>query len=263
MALDYRNTCADVREAQPAIALLPIGATEQQGRHLPVGAATIIADAVAEGVAKALTESVYRLPTIPFGTSISSQGTAGTVSFSWSTLMAVITDLVESLLAAQIRRVVVLDSVGGPCGTMTVPFENEIVKTTIRQLNYDHPELDVLWVQPFTAASAELKRILSAPGDDLHAGELSTSLMLYLAPYLVTPGAVDHVPSLGIEFLDWVPLRALCPDGTWGRPSAGTAEKGRAALDAAVRHTAAYIKETFDYLTKAKRRVRAVPQSCG
>ena len=255
MALDYRNTFAEARDAQPTIALLPIGATERQGQHLPVGAATMIVDAVAERVAEALGEAVYRLPALPFGTSGSHGGTAGTLSLSWSTLMDVITDIVEALLAQGIRKVVVIDSIGGAGEIMTRPRDNYIVKTAVRQLNYDHAEMDVLWVQPFTAAGVELREILSAPVDDLHAGELTTSLLLHLAPDLVAPASADYVPPTGKAYLDWAPFAALCPDGVWGRPSLASAEKGRRALDAAVRGTCAYIRDSFAYLAKAKGRM--------
>jgi creatinine amidohydrolase len=254
MPFDYRNTYAEVDAALPSLALLPVGSTEQEGTHLPVGAATLIVDTVAERVAEALGESVYRLPALPFGESISHLGSAGVISLSWETLLEVITDIVESLLAQGIHKIVVIDSIGGPAEIMTRPRDNYIVKTTVRQLNYDHPELDALWVQPFTAAAAELREILSEPADDVHAGELTTSLLLHLAPDLVAPGAEDWMPALGKSALDWAPFRALCPGGTWGRPSLANAEKGRLALDAAVHSTVAYIQESFAYLTTAKGR---------
>jgi creatinine amidohydrolase len=254
MLFDYQNTSYEVRDGRPAIAILPIGATEQEGDHLPVGAATLILEAVSRKIAQELEEPVYLLPVMPFGTSGSYAGTVGTIALGWSTLMDVVTDIVESLAAQGIRRIVVVNSLGGAGESMTRPRENYIVKTAVRQLNYDHPELDVLWVQPFTAAAGELKEILTFPQDDVHAGELTTSVLMHLAPDLVQPLTADRVPSIGKAALDWVPFGSLCPDGVWGHPSAASAEKGRLAVAAAVKHTITYIQESFAYLAQAKGR---------
>lgn len=254
MVLDWQNTCPQVEQARPSLAILPIGTTEVQGEHLPVGAVTIILEAVSRQVAERLPEPVYLLPVLPFGTSASHAGAPGTVALSWRTLMDVVTDLVESLLAQGIRRVAVINGLGGPAETMTRPRENDIVKTAVRQLNYDHPELDAVWMQPFTAAREELAQIMESPLDDLHAGELATSLLLHLAPELVQGAGQDCVPAVGPEYLDCVPFARLSPAGTWGRPSLATANKGERALEAAVERTARYIEETLAYLARAKGR---------
>lgn len=252
MLFDYQNTFSELRDAKPTIAILPIGATEQEGDHLPVGASTLILETLSRQIAEGLDETVYLLPVMPFGTSGSFLGSAGTISLGWSTLMDVIKDLVESLALQGITRIVVIDSLGGATGGMTRPHENFIVKTAVRQMNYDHPNIDVLWVQPFTAAAAELQGLLSDPRNDVHAGELTTSLLMHLAPELVQPGAVDYMPAIGKTALDWVPFGALCPDGVWGQPSHASADKGKRAIEAAVKHTLAYIQESFEYLRRAK-----------
>lgn len=254
MVFDYQNTFDDVRDGKPTVAILPIGATEKEGDHLPVGASTLVLETVSRQIAEGLGEPTYLLPVMPFGTSGSFVGSAGTISLSWSTLMDVITDLVESLARQGITRIVVIDSLGGAGGSMIRPGKNYIVKTAVRQMNYDHPELDVLWVQPFTAAARDLKVIMDFPKDDAHAGELTTSLLMHLAPDLVQSNAQDHVPPIGKTALDWVPFAALCPDGVWGHPSRATADKGKLAIAAAVKQTIAYIQESFAYLSQAKQR---------
>lgn len=254
MLYDYQNTFSEVRDGKPTVAILPVGATEQEGDHLPVGASTLILETISRQIADGLDESAYLLPVMPFGTSGSHLGSAGTISLGWSTLMDVIKDIVESLALQGISRIVVIDSLGCATGGMTRPHENFIVKTAVRQMNYDHPEIDVLWVQPFTAAAAELGGILVNPKDDVHAGELTTSLLMHLAPELVQSNAVDHVPDIGKTALDWVPFNTLCPDGVWGYPSHASAEKGGLAIAAAVKHTIAYVQESFAYLAQAKHR---------
>jgi len=159
--------------------------------------------------------------------------------------------------------VVVINGLGGATETTVRPRENYIVKTVVRQLNYDMPELDALWVQPFTVAGKDLAEIMESAHQDIHAGELATSLMLHLAPDAATScdgsgvkgRGTDWVPKEGKEYLDYVPFRKLCPDGVWGQPSLASAEKGERALEIAVQRTVEYIEESFAHLATLKRRV--------
>jgi len=254
MLYDYQNTSWELKAAPPEIALLPVGATEPHADHLPVGTVNVILDALARRVGERLSGSVYLLPTMPLGTSGLHLPQAGTVALEWRTLMDVLTDLVESLLAQGIHKVVVVDSIGGAAESAVRPRQNYIVKTAVRQLNYDHPDLDAIWVQPFTAAGRDLEAILESAGEDLHAGELVTSLMLYLAPDVVKAPGADWVPDVERDVLDVVPFRQVCPYGVWGRPSLASADKGRRAMEAAVQRTVEYIQSSFAHLAAMKRR---------
>jgi len=255
MLLDYRNTTFEVKDARPEIAVVPIGSTEQCGDHLPIGSTTFILDAVARRVAEDLQGRVYLLPTMPLGSSGLHRGTAGTIALEWQTLMQVVNDLVESLVRQGIYKVVVVNGMGGASETTVIPRENYIVKTAVRQLNYDFAEVDAIWVQPFTVAGGELSDILGSAGVDLHAGELATSLMLHLAPEAVKGRGADHVPGADKEYLDFVAFASLCPAGVWGKPSLASAEKGEAAMEAAVRRTVEYIEQSFAHLATMKRRL--------
>ncbi len=254
MLFDYQSTTVEVRDGKPGIAILPVGLMEQEGDHLPVGAVTLVLEAVSRRVAEGLPESAYLLPVLPFGTSASHAGSAGTISLGWSTMMDVVTDVVEALVAQGFRRVVVINGLGGPNEYMTRPRESYIVKTAVRQLNYAHPEADVLWVQPFTAARKSLERILAAPAEDVHAGELITSLLLHLAPALVQGEGKDFVPRADKSFLDYARFDEVSPSGVWGRPGLATAEKGRQSAEAAVGATVEYITRSFTYLAENKKR---------
>jgi creatinine amidohydrolase len=255
MLLDHQSTSFEVKEAKPDMALLPIGATERYGDHLPVGTTTFVLDVLARRVAERLAGTIYLLPTMPFGTSGLHRGRGGTIALEWPTLMHVVKDLVESLLAQGIRKVAVINSFGGATESSVLPRENYIVKTAVRQLNYDHPDLDAIWVQPFTMAGEEMTEILQSAEQDLHAGELATSLMLHLAPETVKGLGADFVPEVGKDYLDYVAFGALCPGGVWGRPRLATAESGGQALEVAVQRTVAYIEESFAHLATMKRRV--------
>ena len=252
--MDVEWSTTRLRDARPELAILPVAAIERHGPHLPIGTDWIIVEAIAGQVATAL-DRCFLLPTFPFGTSLAHAGAPGTASLRWETLFHVVRDVSESLLRQGIRRVAVINNLGGPTETTVVPRGNFIVKTAVRQLNYAHPDLDAIWVQPLTTAKAELAEIFESARDDLHAGEIETSLLLALRPELVKDGAADFVPqAVPRTFLDWAPFERLAPSGVWGRPSLASAEKGRLALDAAVRGTVRYIQESFDFLAQAKGR---------
>ena len=180
-------------------------------------------------------------------------GRPGTVALEWSTLMHVLNDLIESLVAQGIHKVVVLNGIGGLTATRVRPRENYIVKATVRQINYDFPALDCIWLQPFTAVGRDLATVIESAHEDLHAGELVTSLLLHLAPETVKGRSSDFVPQFGRDYLDWAPFDRLCPHGVWGRPSLASAEKGERALALAVRATVAYIETTLAQLERLKR----------
>jgi creatinine amidohydrolase len=249
--LDVQASTYHLRDVKPRIGILPLAALEQHGPHLPVATDWLLMEHIARGVAEAL-PGAFLLPTLPFGTSLAQAGTAGTVGLAWPTLLHVITDVVRSLHAQGIDRVAVLNNLGEVSGTTVQPRGNFIAKTAVRQLNYAHPDLQALWLQPLTVAAAELRTIFESASDDVHAGEVETSLVLAIRPELVKGRGADHVPQLGRQFLDWAPFANLAPGGVWGRPSLASAEKGQRALDAAVRASVSYINESFAFLERAK-----------
>ena len=253
VALDIQATTYRLRELKPRIAILPLASLEQHGPHLPVATDWLVMDEIARRVASELSDA-YLLPTLPFGTSLSHNGTPGTVGLTWPTLLHVITDVIESLLAQGITRVAV-NNLGEVSGTTVQPRGNFITKTAVRQLNYAHAPLDALWVQPLAVASDAMRTIFESWRDDVHAGEVETSLLLALRPELVRAVGADHVPRVGRHFTDWASFAQLAPHGVWGNPSKASAEKGHRALDAAVRGTVAYINDSFEYLARVKNRM--------
>ncbi|MFO7918219.1 MAG: creatininase family protein, partial [Anaerolineae bacterium] len=74
---DWQNTSWDLREHPPHLALLPVGATEQFGPHLPLSSQNLLLEAISRRVAEELSESVYLLPPIPIGSSGQHEGFAG------------------------------------------------------------------------------------------------------------------------------------------------------------------------------------------
>lgn len=254
MTCTYQDTTLDIAGKRPQMAIWAIGGLEPHGPHLPLGTDVLIVDALAQRVAEILGD-VYLLPTFPFGTSASQRGAIGTVALRFETLMAVVRDVVESIYEQGISKVAIINNIGIAEGTSVVPFQNHVVKTAVRQLNYDHPEFQAVWVQPASVAREKLRDILSDSHLDIHAGELETSLLLYLYPNSVKGIPQGYTPSVSISYLRYLPLSVLAPQGFWGRPGLASAEKGRLAFEAMVQDTVRYIRRSFSVLKRMKKEV--------
>jgi creatinine amidohydrolase len=229
----------------PEVAIVPLAGCEPHGPHLPIGTDAIIMDAIATRVAERLPAPIFLLPMWPLGTALPHHGQPGAISLSYDTLWAVVDDVVSSLHAHGIQRVVVLNNHGSAMTTTTRPAGNFIVKTAVRQLNYERPGLTAIWVQPFAAARQALRELFASADRERHAGAIETSLMLHLAPDTVGELAPDFFPEKSAAWLDMAPFRELAPAGVWGAPRAASAEKGAQAIEVVVAATADYIQRTF------------------
>lgn len=230
---DVTSTYLDLERSGVDTAVLPIGAIEQHGPHLPLSVDWFQGEIVARQVAERL--NAFLLPGMPFGCSQAHQGFRGTISLAPETLGAVVKDVVKSLLEQGFRRIAVLNFHGG----------NLILKLAVRDLNLSQSLGKIVLVSPGQDAGPRLNEILEGYADEQHAGELETSVMLHAAPDQVGPLRIDHVPGGGPVYFDYLLMKEFCPDGVWGRSSLATAEKGRLAVDAMVNHTVDYLQDTF------------------
>lgn len=161
--------------------VLPIGATEQHGGHLPLGVDTLVVESVARAaVGVAATEVVAPLvlaPTLAYGRSDHHFGFPGVLSLRSETLAAVLRDLVRSLPESGLSRLFVLNGHGGNDSTL---------RTALADAADAYPVI-VGGASYWTIAWDALR---AAGADDLgplpgHAGGFETSLMLALAEELV------------------------------------------------------------------------------
>src|SRR5690242_12092910 len=123
--LNMYNTRRDFLTTDCTTAVLPVGAIEQHGSHLPVGTDTIIAGEIALRIAERL--DAYLLPSISIASSIEHREAKGTVYLKADTLALVIRDITESLQYSGFKRLIIYNGHGG----------NWILKPTVRQLDRD------------------------------------------------------------------------------------------------------------------------------
>jgi creatinine amidohydrolase len=191
------------------LVIVPLGSTEQHGPHLPFSTDSIVARAVADGVASSLStegRGVVVAPTISYGASGEHQEFAGTSSIGHEALQLLIIELVRSL-SNWAGQILFVNGHGG-----NVPSLANVIPQMIGEHHL------VSWV-PCTLLTG-----------DAHAGRTETSLLLHLHPDLVelgkaTRGNVQPVVAL-LPLLRSAGVRAVSPSGVLGDPSGANPEEG-------------------------------------
>ncbi|MGA4800777.1 creatininase family protein [Streptomyces lavendulocolor] len=212
-------TINEVQEQDPRVAILPVGSYEQRGAHLP----PITDTAIACIITRELAAAYPVLPLSPISIACSHEhGTwSGTVSISARTLHAVITDIAQSLETSGIRKLVLVNAHGG----------NYVLSNIVQEANVTDARMGLF------PQSREWKRARQQAGqvsnsyDDMHAGEIETSILLHAEPSLVRPGyETTHHDGGERPFLLTQGMRAYTKTGVIGFPSYATAERGKAVL---------------------------------
>jgi creatinine amidohydrolase len=206
-----------------AIAVLPVGATEQHGPHLATGTDAILAERAARAAAARTGDIV--LPTVEYGCSLGHTGKwPGTLSLSPATLTAVVEDIGRWLHTSGFRKFVVVNAHATndpPCGS------------ALLQLRHELPDLRVRFVTVWDL-NDEIAAAYREDAPDFHANAAETSLMLHVDPELVRlDRAVDEADrSVGLEFQYAVPLTT--ESGVVGSPTKATPQAGAELFDSIV-----------------------------
>ena len=230
-----------------AVALLPVGATEQHGPHLPLSTDTTLAEGIARAAAaRAERAQVYLLPPVAYAKSDEHLSYPGTLTLDAETLLATLTLIGRSVARAGLRKLVLLNAHGG-----NVPV-NQIVA---RRLRIEEGMLCVTagWMSmgyPEGLVSAEERR------DGIHGGLVETAAMLHLAPELVDMSRAENfVPAsaavaeeneiyrmLGPVGCGWI-SEDLHPAGVAGNASRANSEIGKALVEHAAGRYARLLDE--------------------
>ena len=165
--------------ASNALALLPLGATEQHGPHLPSGTDTFAVESIARQGAELASRqvSIVLAPPLPFGSSAHHLVFGATLSLSTQTYYNVLSDLIDSLVQDGFTRIFLLNGHGG---------NHELAQLAARDMALKHrvrigagSYWTIAW-DALTAINAHENRRL--PG---HAGDFETSVILSMRPELV------------------------------------------------------------------------------
>ena len=216
--------CRDFLKRHP-YAILPLGATEQHGPHLPQNTDTILAEALAMRVAEGSAGAV--LPALPIGYSWVWRDYPGSLTFSFDTFRAALKDIARNMDRHGCRALMLLSAHGANPSPIKYTIRELADETEMKLLNIFYPDL--------TSIIADADSIPWKPMN-FHAEEFETSLMLHLRPDLVRMDrAVREYPPYSSDYdISNLPMGALSESGVFGDPTTATAEKGERWLQACV-----------------------------
>lgn len=199
--------------------MLPVGSFEQHGAFLPLATDTLVACAVAREMAGAY--PVHLLPPVTISCSHEHAAWPGTVSISSVTLHAVVRDIAASLRRSGVDALVVVNGHGG----------NYVLGNVVQESSARGERMALFPAPEDWEEARERAGVVTSLLTDMHAGEIETSILLHAHPEMLRPGyetsdfvADDrrHLLTLGMS--------GYTDSGVIGRPSLGSAEKGKELL---------------------------------
>jgi creatinine amidohydrolase len=243
---------AEIAKRDP-VAVLPIGATEQHGPHLPLAVDTDINRGIVSAAVELLVGSdlpVLFLPTLPVGKSTEHLDFPGSLSFSSQTLISMWMEIGDCVAASGVRRLVFFNSHGGQVAPMDIVARDLRVKHGLLTFSCNWFGLGL----PDGLISEHEAR------HGIHAGELETSMMLHLHEGKCRMDAaqnfVSHIEALNAETrhlglgpggkLGWK-AGDLNPHGACGDASKATAETGRRAVEYVAERFVEMLREVLAY----------------
>jgi len=237
MNLQY-NTAYGIEDKpdKQTVAVLPVGAVEAHGPHLPLGTDNILAERLATQYAEKVEGHV--LPTLSYGQVWSLQNFPGSISISNDTLASMIVDIGESLYQQGFG---IFSLVNGHLGNQTA------LKEAARKLYQTCPHMKVFYFfyPGMNHAAAEVRETPSSHGTYFHACEIETSLMLYLAEDHVDMGkAIQDIPHIEME-ADFTPTpwEEFTKTAVLGDATLATKEKGEHIITIALNNMVAMTEE--------------------
>jgi len=248
------------------VAVLPVGAVEQHGPHLPVRVDTAIVDGIMQHAVARMADDfpALILPTMSVGKSNEHSAFPGTLTLSAETLGRLWYEVCESVHRAGVRKVIFVNSHGG---------QPQIMEIVCRELRV---RLGMLAVSSQWSRFTDMSDLFTSTErkHGIHAGEIETSAMLYLHPDLVDMTLAEDFRSLSqtleteCELLmpeshavgfGWQ-MQDINPKGACGNAALADDKRGRQAIDRAAGRLIKLISEVDSYpLTRIRASVDVAP----
>jgi creatinine amidohydrolase len=238
----------------PVVGLIPTGAMEQHGPHLPLITDTIIARHLAKEVAERINEPVVVAPVVAVGLSSHHTGFPGTATLTDEVFAGQLRGMIEAFARMDVTNVALFSAHGGnfAClGRVAEDAESAPAREGMRVRAY----ADFLAYLEVMFAGARDHFAEPLPESDVHAGGMETSQLLHLAPDLVRP--FSNVQGYTAADPGWLErlfsdgTRALSETGVLGRPPGASAEAGRAICDALAGELATWMSREFPNISLA------------
>ncbi len=224
-------------DGERAVAILPVGAIEQHGPHLPLGVDAMInqgiIDHALENIPKNL--EVMVLPMLPVGKSDEHQDFAGTLTLGAETLTRLWTEIGASVARSGVKKLVLFNSHGGQVAIMDVVARDLRIREKMLVMAYS-------WFAAGMPSGLFTDNEIKV---DIHAGAIETSMMLHLHADLVDmskarnfePLMADlekegyrRLTPIGAGRMGWT-AQDLQSSGACGNAAAADGEKGRLLVE--------------------------------
>jgi creatinine amidohydrolase len=207
---EYRDSGGD-------FVLLPIGATEQHGPHLPVNVDSIFAEAFClYASAKTL---VPVLPPLTYGCSLGhTNHWPGTISLMPETMSLIVREIADFLIRTGFKRLLLVNSHWGNTSSL---------RCAIDRIRFDHAGHFQIGLRNTFEITKSVWSQFIDDGEDFHANRAETALMLFLDPESVHKNKIEDDPDRtgGKVFTYVVPQTSA--NGLTGKPSLATREDGK------------------------------------
>lgn len=237
MQFQYENSYEVKKKIEEKkVAILPIGAVEAHGPHLPLGTDNILAERLSMKLAEKV--DAFILPTLSYGQVWSLKNFPGSINISNESLTNLLYDIGESLYRQGFRIFAMVNAHLGNAVAM---------KEAARKLYEQFPQLRVLYLfYPGTSkVVSEIRESPSSHNTYFHACEVETSYMLYLAPeYVDMEKAIDGKPNIPMSAdATPTPWEEFTDSAVLGDATLATREKGEKVLEIALANMATLIEE--------------------
>jgi creatinine amidohydrolase len=252
---DYRWPDVQDLASRGATVIVPVGAFEQHGHHLPLKVDAFLVSQVAQRAARAANErgvTVVVTPPVWTGYSPHHMDFPGTVTLDATVFMSVLISISSSLAHHGFEKILLLNGHGGNA---------HLLRTTVQRLRFEH-DIDVVAASYWDFALTQIQEWrLSEVGGINHACEMETALMLALAPDTVRQELAEdlyldrqrHLPAdltVGGPVTRAATFAELSKQGAIGAPSLATAERGQ---DLLARIVEAVVEFLVDYASWSPR----------
>ncbi len=233
------------------VCVIPCGAVEQHGHHLPLDVDLICPTEIARGAGREITARMLVLPTVSYGYTGHVMDFPGTINNDFEHFIHHVLDITKSLAYHGFKKIVLLNGHGS-----NMPNLDLVARRT--NLETDAECVLTAWWSLLTVDKTFLPRWRQSkfPGGCAHACELETSLYLYLdgdnvRKDLIKNGVIsfneDNSPFQWVDLFASGPVSmatwtsSFSEEGVLGEPELATAEKGRQAYEEAVNQLAQFI----------------------
>jgi creatinine amidohydrolase len=246
-------TWQEMRQAvsQQPVVLLPFGAVEDHGPHLPLNSDNVIVEAICLESARRASGEMLIMTPVAYGLDEHHMDFPGTISVAMQTLLAYVGDVATSVARHGFSHVLIVNGHGSNAAVADLAARRVVLETgIICGAMSPNAAVDPTLAEP---TLSQMRR--SGPGGIAHAGEYETSMMLHLRPDLVQMDkATRETGQLALEFFHWDHPGAsilswqdwwsrMSESGVCGDATVATAEFGSTLFETTVENFVRFVRE--------------------